>query len=118
MNANALSLDCSDEELLAKVSADIVTGWRAKLALSHARQRRIKQESDRLAAAAIEGVGTPTMRVEANAFHFWGLRLGYDCWKDDNFCREFARDNPEVRVNVEKRTNRIVVPDRWEGGNS
>lgn len=118
MNATALSLDCSDEELLANVSADIVTGWRAKLMLAHARQRRIKEASDQLANPMIDGVGQCTMRVDANIYHYWGQRLGYECWDDPQFCAEFRRDNPDVRVRTENRTNRIVVPDSWEGGNS
>ena len=47
---------------------------------------------------AIDGVGRHRMRVDANAFHYWGQRLGYDCWDDEQFKREYERDNPESRV--------------------
>jgi hypothetical protein len=28
----------------------------------------------------------------------WGVRLGYECWEDKQFLKEFLRDNPEVAV--------------------
>jgi hypothetical protein len=28
----------------------------------------------------------------------WGIRLGYECWEDKQFLKEFLRDNPEVAV--------------------
>jgi hypothetical protein len=47
---------------------------------------------------SIEGLGRLRMTVSADAFHYWGRRLGYGCWKDKQFLREFERDNPNVRV--------------------
>jgi hypothetical protein len=38
------------------------------------------------------------MRVPADAFHYWGQRLGYECWEDEQFLREYERDNPQVKV--------------------
>lgn len=48
---------------------------------------------------SIDGIGQLTARIPGVAFHFWGQKLGYDCWKDDGFLQEFLRDNPECRVN-------------------
>lgn len=31
-------------------------------------------------------------------YHFWGQRLGYECWQDPQFVREFQRDNAFARV--------------------
>jgi len=47
---------------------------------------------------SLEGLGRVRMAISADAFHYWGRRLGYDCWKDKQFLREFERDNPAVRV--------------------
>lgn len=47
---------------------------------------------------SIEGLGRVRMAVSADAFHYWGRRLGYECWKDKQFLHEFERDNPNVRV--------------------
>ena len=37
-------------------------------------------------------------RIEATSYHHWGKRLGYDCWNDRKFIKEYLRDNPESRV--------------------
>lgn len=47
---------------------------------------------------SIDGLGQPTMELTPEVYHHWGQRLGYQCWKDKQFLREFKRDNPEVRV--------------------
>lgn len=47
---------------------------------------------------SIDGVGRLRMAVSSTAFHYWGQRLGYECWNDPQFLREFERDNPAVRV--------------------
>lgn len=38
------------------------------------------------------------MQVHPAYYHYWGQRLGYECWEDAGFVREFLRDNPECRV--------------------
>ena len=47
---------------------------------------------------SIEGLGRPVMEIDGSAYHYWGNRLGYQCWSDKQFRREFARDNPETRI--------------------
>lgn len=47
---------------------------------------------------SVDGLGRLRMAVSADAFHYWGRRLGYACWSDAQFLREFERDNPAVRV--------------------
>lgn len=47
---------------------------------------------------SMDGLGRLRMAVSADAFHYWGQRLGYECWRDPQFLREFERDNPAVRV--------------------
>lgn len=67
------------------------------------------------AASSIDGVGQMTARIPPSSYHYWGKRLGYDCWNDDQFLREFLRDNPEVAVrNYTKKTvvnGAILTPD-------
>jgi len=48
---------------------------------------------------AIEGVGRLRLRIDPYTYHYFGQRLGYDCWKDKQFLNEFERDNPSSRVN-------------------
>ena len=54
---------------------------------------------------AIEGVGQKIASIPVQAWHYWGHRLGYACWEDKEFMREFLRDNPEAAVkNYAKKT--------------
>lgn len=53
----------------------------------------------------IEGVGRLKARIPIEAWHYWGQRLGYECWEDKQFLDEFLRDNPETAIrNYAKRT--------------
>ena len=47
---------------------------------------------------SIDGMGRIRMVITPDAFHYWGRRLGYECWRDKAFLNEFERDNPAVRV--------------------
>lgn len=47
---------------------------------------------------AVEGLGTLKARIDASAVHYWGQRLGYDCWQEKQFLNEFLRDNPQSKV--------------------
>ena len=44
------------------------------------------------------GIGQHRARIEATSYHHWGKRLGYGCWNDRKFIKEYLRDNPESRV--------------------
>ena len=47
---------------------------------------------------SIDGLGQVKAAIDLRAFHYWGQRLGYQCWNDKQFVREFLRDNPAARV--------------------
>lgn len=56
----------------------------------------------------------PILDIPEFDFHYWGLRLGYECWDDKEFVREYQRDNPSLVPVLEKKTNSIIVPaTRW-----
>ena len=108
----AESLACSLYELDADAAEGVLTefqrGWELELVMAKVRQQRIAEATQRIEHAAIEGIGTMTMQIDPFAFHYWGQRLGYDCWQDPEFKREFQRDNPEVRVRNVARKQTIV----------
>ena len=56
------------------------------------------ESENRADHCAVNGIGRLRMRVDGTAFHYWGQRVGYGCWKDEQFLKEFERDNPEARV--------------------
>lgn len=45
-----------------------------------------------------DGMGACERRVDAFAFHQWGIDLGYECWGDRGFTKYFDRIAPETRV--------------------
>lgn len=56
-------------------------------------------------AHSIEGVGHKVASIPADVWHYWGHRLGYECWEDKQFFKEMLRDNPELAVrNYAKKT--------------
>ena len=85
----------------------------------HARQMLQCQEAEKVQRlAAHEGgermcfeTGEVKMSVHPAFYHYWGCRLGYECWQDKQFCREYLRDNPACRV--KSKTGNIQVG--WRG---
>lgn len=60
-----------------------------------------------------------SFQVDPTIFHYWGQRLGYECWEDtgkNGFVTELIRDNPEIRVKNERRNPTVsmggYVPSR------
>lgn len=51
-----------------------------------------------LGERSVDGLGRVRMVITPEAFHYWGRRLGYECWRDKQFLHEFERDNPAARV--------------------
>jgi hypothetical protein len=48
-------------------------------------------------------------RIPEESYHYWGMRMGYACWRDDGFMKEFLRDNPECRVNSKAENTTLLV---------
>lgn len=44
--------------------------------------------------------GYRDMLIDPISYTYWGDRLGYECWDNDQFVAEYKRDNPESRVKV------------------
>lgn len=86
--------------------------------LSERRNRNLHQaiRQQRLAAAAggetkFTRNGFVKARIHPEFYHYWGQRLGYECWEDPGFMREFLRDNPEARVKARPPKATILVSD-------
>jgi len=86
------------ENLIGDLDTELRRGWQ---------QARIRAEIEKkhtavmnaVAHKSLDGIGSLRMRVPGDAYHYWGQRLGYECWSDPQFLKEFERDNPEVKVN-------------------
>ena len=91
--------------LRKEVEAELLRGWRMSEVKAQHQAKSIAQFGHANAANTIDGVGTLVAKVPPDAFHYWGHRLGYECWQDKQFLKEFLRDNPEVAVrNYTKKT--------------
>lgn len=99
---------------IRELNHELKWGNHCRRVMTHFRQ---EQAARRLHGSAggtvrpIEDLGTPMLNVDANAYHYWGVRLGYDCWDDDQFLREFHRDNEMCRVK-EDTGNTVVLVER------
>lgn len=72
-------------------------GFELDKATAEARQGKIGA-MNRKEVRSIDGLGALNARVDSSAYHYWGKRLGYDCWQDKAFLNEFLRDNPQSKV--------------------
>lgn len=92
-------------DLRKRVQEELLRGWRMEetKAKASAKQQAVFNHANE--ARSIEGVGQLKARIPLAAWHYWGQRLGYECWEDKSFLNEFLRDNPETAVrNYAKRT--------------
>lgn len=85
----------------------LINGWRMEEVKMKAQAKQIAAFGHANAARSLDGVGELKARIPETAFHYWGTRLGYECWQDKQFLKEFLRDNPEVAVR--NRIKRTVV---------
>lgn len=77
------------------VMAELTKGTLAKQAFARKRQQAIQRVRGQQGAV---GDGHCEMMIPPESYHYWGQRLGYECWQDKAFCLEYLRDNPECRV--------------------
>ena len=54
--------------------------------------------------------GYVDLNIHPASYHYWGQRLGYECWQDAQFLREYKRDNPASVVRTITKTA-IVKPE-------
>lgn len=53
--------------------------------------------------------GEVAMQIHPFSYHYWGNRLGYQCWEDAQFKREYLRDVPEARVKSTAANPTVIV---------
>lgn len=110
MEAFAELIDSLPGDISREVVNELCTGRRLE-------EVRAAKEQLEIARAQpmrtwMNGLGRVRMTITPTAYHYWGQRLGYKCWKDKQFLREFERDNPEVRVRSQSRNIAVRVDGR------
>lgn len=72
---------------------------RRKLAMAEMRQMAAAGGERRFLQGSEGDGGEVKMMIHPISYHYWGQRLGYECWdQDSDFVREYLRDNPAARV--------------------
>lgn len=97
--SHALSVDLSGlpGETLRVMEQEFRRGAQLNAVKAEVEQRSIGH-ANRREARATDGVGELKARISPESFHYWGQRLGYECWQDKAFLDEYLRDNPDSRV--------------------
>lgn len=97
--------DVIPSDLRKQVQEELLHGWRLQEVEARKQAKQLAAFGHANPAQAIEGVGQLVARIPPAAFHYWGTRLGYECWEDKQFMNDFLKHNPEVAVkNRVKRT--------------
>ena len=96
------------DELVPEMVAELRRGWALRKAQAHATKKAMAQ-FNQLQHRHVEGLGQMSARIPEESYHYWGLRLGYSCWRDNGFMKEFLRDNPECRVNSKAANTTLLV---------
>jgi hypothetical protein len=97
-------------DLSREVVNELCRGWHAQEVLAEQEQRQIAAQQGE--HHTVNGLGQKVLSVTPIAFHYWGQRLGYQCWRDKGFRAEFLRDNPHARVRYTPRTASLRVQGR------
>lgn len=90
--------DVIPSHLRMEVERELLHGWRLREVKAEHEAKQIAHFGHTNEANDIEGIGRLVARIPPDAYHMWGTRLGYECWSDKQFLKEFLRDNPEVAV--------------------
>lgn len=93
--------------LRKEVEKELLTGWRRQEASAYHQAKQMAAFNHSNAARSLEGVGELKARIPLSAFHYWGQRLGYECWNDESFVNDFIKHNPEIAI--KNRVKRTVV---------
>ena len=95
----AESLFNSDPDLASDVVKELKTGWRMQAVQAEINTRKKLQEAKiKRESKHIDGVCVHRLRVDPTSYHYWGQRLGYECWSNEQFIKEYGRDNPSASV--------------------
>lgn len=87
-------------QLEPEVKRELIAGrqFKALQDYEHAEQRQRLIANQTGEHRSIDGLGRVRLTIDTASYHYWGQRLGYKCWSDPQFLREFERDNPHARV--------------------
>jgi len=99
----SLAVEDVDHEIVAAMDAELRRGWHFNDVNAHIEQKRRLAHDKLPEAHFMQGLGVKKGTIDPHSYHYWGKRLGYKCWHDKQFLREYFRDNEESRVKTTSR---------------
>lgn len=84
-------------EVAHALEGELRVGWELDQTIAKLRAGDVGRVASEV-AKSVDGLGECVARVDNISFHYWGKRLGYDCWNDKQFMKEYLRDNPQSRT--------------------
>jgi len=99
-------------DLTKEVIEELRTARNLEEVNASVRQRKLAQAEQVVSNGTRKNLsfGRLRMRIAPEAYHYWGKRLGYECWDDQQFLREFERDNESVRINSRSEKVSVLAP--------
>jgi len=99
-------------DLTKEVIEELRTARNLEEVNASVRQRKLAQAEQVVSNGTRKNLsfGRLRMRITPEAYHYWGKRLGYECWDDQQFLREFERDNESVRINSRSEKVSVLAP--------
>ena len=94
----ASGLESVDPLLRKQIISEFKTGYLQEMVKSGINHRKIAEGNHYEDRKSIDGVGRLRMRVDPTHFHYWGQKLGYQCWSDKGFLKDVERVHPELKV--------------------
>lgn len=67
-------------------------GWNREKILGAIEAKKLSKSAQHY-HRGVDGLGRLRARIPASSFHYWGQRLGYDCWKNEEFLKQYLKDN-------------------------
>jgi len=67
-------------------------GWNREMVLGRVEAKKASALAKNY-HRGVDGLGRLRARIPASSFHFWGKKIGYKCWEDQAFIREYLKTN-------------------------
>jgi len=101
-------------DLTKEVIEELRTARNLELVQAQVRQRKLAQAEQVVTGGERKNLsfGRLRMRITPEAYHYWGGRLGYECWEDKQFLHEFEKQNEAVKINSKGKHGVIRHPGR------
>lgn len=85
-------LESIPADLYKPLLEEFKRGWLMEKVKGRVEQKRLAKTAKQY-HRGVDGLGRLRARIPGSSFHYWGKRLGYQCWNDETFLKEFIRDN-------------------------